>query len=495
MSLIEPLDVLYSSGRATRIAGPTQKEIINGLYNILLGVGWTVSASLKATCDVQYGIGFPIVDGGTSSPKRTVGCAATPFLQIGAATYQIYDPGRESPDPSGTCTFVPLKTTAIDSINSLAGSLSNSGFVGTVEVVTPSSFILHIEAIEPGPNFNFIHVQGDGRWAGIGSNAGNTAGGGYEFQSVLEPETTQYKVQVFGFPTNNGNITLIFELNGTATFWISEDQQYEFIANGFGFLIHVPGDSGGSYPFDNRAIFAMAPKMPASENFNPSTQALFVVPARSFEFVTYWYGQLGNPGVMTALDGPPVIFANSGGWPRLLCYRAPGPPLLTPVGKPIVIAAYVMFGNGTGSGAEVIGKLWDCAVVTDEALLGGMVNGQRFATVSSMPGGSGQTASALLMFAPNPISNQVPIPDPEPVPPITPPVYPNTQPSTRSGTAIVQSVGFVVEILTGDVSGLQHLSPITIAGAPYLVDSISGGSVILTSIIFSQLTPVTWTVP
>lgn len=471
--LIDPMSVAYSPARGQKVVDADQASIINGFKSLLPAVGWTKTANLKATATVSYPTGFPFVDGGTITPKRTVGCQATPFLSVAGVGFQLYDPGRETPPGLASCIFVPMDVTAGGSIANLATAVSTgTDFNATVITLSATSYVLALEAKTGGPEWNFLHVAGDGRWGTIASDAGNTVGGGYTFESA--PEASVYQVSITGVLSVFGQLSFVFTLDGGPAQYILATNQYRLVANGYGFLMQSPDKDG---------IFCMAPAKPAGEGFDDAAYAVFVLGPGTFRDATYWYGH-GGP-ITTALDTAATTFSNTGGWPRLLALRAPGPPLFTPAGKPVIIAAYVMFGTGPLSGASVVGKLWDCAVVSDVITHGATIDGQPFVTVSSQDGASGQTASSLLMFAPAPV--------PDPAPPTPQPPYPETQPSQRNGTCNLFGAG--VTALSGSFTGLPHLSPITIDGHPYLIDSVTDATHLTLTAAATIASNVKWTVP
>ena len=486
--LIDPMSIVYSNARAKKVTDSgSQQAVIRAFKSLLPAVGWSVTGNGKAVASVQFPFGAPQSAGGTSPTIRPAGCQATPFFSLGGATFSLYDPASESPAPGAQCTMVAMGTTGGGTLDALASAITSGTPWNATVAVDGSGFRLDVEAKNAGPDFNLVHVQGDGRWGTIATNGGNTVGGGYTFRSKADPESAQYEVSITGIVSVFGNISLEFNFNGNLVQYILTESggSYTILANGFGFFIFLPGDDG-SYPFVNHSLFCMAPKMPGAEQFASSTYAVFICGPRTFRDATYWFGRSGL--ITTVLDSGPNTYSNTGGWPRILALRSPGPALHTPANKPVITAAYVCFGQGPSSTAYVIGKLWDCAVVSDLIAAGATINGQPFITVSSQNGASGATASSLVMFGPPQVT--------DPPPPADPPIYPKTQPSTSSGTCIIPSVGFVVLALTGSFAALHHLSPITIDGIPFLVDAVQDATHLsVTEVASARTRPVAWTSP
>src|SRR6185369_10394538 len=164
--------------------------------------------------------------------------------------------------------------------------------------------------------------------------------------------------------------------------------QYQIVANGYGFAIFDGPDFVSGAAFRVVSLFCMAPYRPTStdpqvpryEVFDTSAYAVFILGPGSFRTQTAWFG----PQITTALDGNANTYSNQGGWPRVLAFRAPGPPLLTQSGVPLVV-----FGAGPLSSANIIGKLYDCAVVHQQVTGIQIIQGQRFVPISSQAGNGG----------------------------------------------------------------------------------------------------------
>jgi hypothetical protein len=332
-----------------------------------------------------------------------------------------------------------------------------------------------------GPDFDGIFIDGNGRWGTLAT----TLGGGFRLTSKSDPEITQYDLTLNNAPSVYGNILATFTVGGgDGVITLTDNGTYTIVANGYGFFLRNSLGEG-SYPFTNYSIFAMAPKMPAAENFDPNTIALFVLGPRTFQNSTYYYTS-GGPEI-GALDTAPFYYGSTTEWPRLLTYRNPGLQLTANNGKPIVIAAYVSFGKLYSGIEHVIGKLPDCCVTSASLTPFGEteIEGQIYAVVSSQSGSGSSSISSLLMLAP--------LPAPDPVPPAPDPVYPATQPQSRNGTCNIFGAG--VTALSGNFTGLVGQSPITIDGIPYFILSVEDVTHLTLTTASVVKESVVWTVP
>lgn len=465
------MDIVYAPAHKQMTIPSDQASVISTFNDILPSVGWTRLASLKATCSFPYPLGYPLVDGTTITPKRVVKCPATPFLRIGDVAFNLYDPGKET--PQGACNFVAMSTSVSTGLDNLVAAITAATAFNASWAVSGSGWIVNLEAKAAGPDWNLHQVVTDGRWGGFASNGGYTVGGGYTFESAAGASI--YRVTITSDINLYGDLLFSFLLNSQIVQYrlasnggpgqapgASSEGNYIIIANDFGFVIFNYSDDG-SYPYIARSLFCMAPQIPTDEGFT-SVYAVLILGPRSFRFSTSW----DRDAITTCLDGLPATYSTSGGYPRLLALRSTGVSLLTSAGKPIITGAYVMFGYNSSSGAWIVGKLWGCAAVSDILLDGAIIDGHPFTTISFQDGNGGKTRGSLMMFAPIP--------------------------AQRSGTCDV--TGNTVTGLTGDnFTGLNHLDPITISGHPYFVDAVINSSHLTLTVAISNLSNVVWTVP
>lgn len=469
--LISPMNIVYAPARKQMTVPSDQASVISAFNDILPLVGWTRLASFKATCSFPYPLGYPLVDGTTATPKRVVKCPATPFLRIGDATFNLYDPGKETPFAGSVCMFVAMTTLVSTGLDNLVAAITAATAFNASWATSGGGWVVNLEAKAAGPDWNLHQVTADGRWGGFASNDGYTAGGGYTFESAVGASI--YRVTITSDINLYGDLLFSFLINSQIVQYrlasnggpgqapgASGRGNYIIIANGFGFVIFNYSDDG-SYPYIALSLFCMAPQIP--DDF-VSVYAVLILGPRSFRFFTSW----SNDAITTCLDGLPATFSTSGGYPRLLALRSPGSSLLTSANRPIITGAYVMFGYNSSSSAWVVGRLWDCATVSDILLDGAIIDGQPFTTISFQDGSNGKTRGSLMMLTPTP--------------------------AQRSGTCDV--AGNIVTKLTGDnFTGLNHLDPITISGHPYFVDAVTDASHLTLTVAISSLSSVAWTVP
>jgi len=482
MSLIDPLEILYSNARATKSFAGDTDSFINGVKKCLVSVGWTLTESIPSTGFIVYPFGAPTAAGPETFPKHIVGCPATPFLGVGGVQFSLFNPYSETPAVGGSCFMVPAGDTPISTLSNLASAVTlNTPFNASVTAQSPSYFIMTFTAKIGGPDFDGVFIDGNGRWATLAA----TQGGGFVLTSKFDPEITQYKVTLTAIPSTYGNISVKFTVGGgDGLITLTDQGTYTIVANGYGFFLRNSLGEG-NYPFTNYSLFVMAPKMPAAENFDPNTTSLFILGPRTFKNFTF-YSSSGGPEI-TALDTVPGYHSNVSEWPKLLAYRNPGTPLTAANGKPIVHAAYISFGKLNSGVSHIIGKLPDCAVFSGTLTPYGEteIEGQIYVVVSSQDGGNSNTASSLLMLAP--------LPAPDPVPPTPDPIYPATQPQNRNGTCNIFGVG--VTALSGNFTGLATQSPITIDGIPYFILSVEDATHLTLTTATVVKEGVVWTVP
>jgi len=142
-----------------------------------------------------------------------------------------------------------------------------------------------------------------------------------------------------------------------------------------------------------------------------------------------------------------------------VAYRSPGPPLLTPKNVPITIGCYVMFGSSMTSNGWIVGKLWDCALVSDFVDTGAIINDRKFLVLGGSDGSGGLTQCTLLMACGEEFADEPLVPLPPPPPPVG---------TAKTGT--VNLFGDGVTWLTGDLfTAYMEGHSITIGGESYLV--------------------------
>jgi len=181
--------------------------------------------------------------------------------------------------------------------------------------------------------------------------------------------------------------------------------EYIVIANPHGFsVVDAPRDAT-THQFRAISLFCMAPYFPVagvdvpdSEVFVP-TYAVFIVGPNNIGDAPCWNNPNMAPSSWTLGDG---LFQTDGfnPMPRVLAYRSPTLPLQTIYSVPIYGCAYVQFGNlgEETDHAFVVGKLWDCAVVSDFIGLDGCVlDAKQFLVLGYGGGTDGQTVTTFLM--------------------------------------------------------------------------------------------------
>jgi hypothetical protein len=102
-----------------------------------------------------------------------------------------------------------------------------------------------------------------------------------------------------------------------------------------------------------------------------------------------------------SLDAPPFQHVDKNPAARALGYQSLSNPLLTVYGVPMFYGPYVQFGSGDANTdpAWVVGKLWDCAIVTDYVAAGAGLDGEDFLAIGGSDGSGPQTVGTFLMDA------------------------------------------------------------------------------------------------
>lgn len=410
--LIDSLSIQQSAAVGMQAGTPAhplidQADVINRLHDLLVGVGWS-AVGLKTTADITYPLGFPTVAGTTVLPKRSVGCGFA-FVRLDGVNYVSYDPFTEQPITGGECQFFALGTTAAAGLDNLVSALSTSvRFVASWGLNSASQAVVTITAIRPGPDPNFAELLGDGRW-GV---AAELAGGGYEFTSAAESHTSQFSVQVtsagsinpdsrhitkpiiFDFQTSfsvYGSTICYLDTTISISFRAEDGTRglgaagYVIVANPYSFAVYVPDDNAAT------AIFATAPYIPS--DFEAAYALLVIYPLLG--------GSTSWTRAIVCLDGAPQAYSGNA-YPRMLAVRSPGTtPLKAPSGSTLISNAWVMFGRNASDEPAVVGRLWDCAMVSDVVNGGTVIAGKRYLTVASQDGSAGKTRSSLVFRVQN----------------------------------------------------------------------------------------------
>ncbi len=429
--LIDKLEIKHSENVANHIVStPSQDRFINQWANLLESVGWTRVGSLHATGSLTYPLGAPISDGIDTFPKTVVGCSASPgFFSIGIQHYSLYDPFHQVPGTTTACTFVPMGTTYAETFDNLVFAVSSlSGWFATYVFNGGVSYTVNIEAVSAGPEFNELLVASNG----FASGTDVTHGGGWTMRSSGDSTSTVYDCTMtaanrngagdnylagllqFDFTINGGVVTyqLLNDVQGSLGFMgalgVGAVPAYQLIANPYGFAVFDNPRDYTTHQFRTISLFAMAPyfpteDVPSSEIFVPA-DAVFIIGPNNIGGYPSWNNANMSPSTM-ALDDVP--FQTSGFNPsaRLLALRSPVFQLYTAYGIPLYIGAYVQYG---AAGAEtdpawVVGKLWDCALVTTFVGGDGVVLGDRqFLMIGYGNGVNAQTVVSFLMECGNP---------------------------------------------------------------------------------------------
>ena len=426
--LIDTLDIKFSGNvRNKTISGPDQITFINQWKTLLLSVGWTQVEGLHASASVTFPLGTPITDGVEVLPKVTIGCSAPAgFISIGDVQYTLYDPYKQLPGTSVACVFVAMDTTYAGTLANLLEAINDeTGWFATITFNGGSSYTLDLLAIPDGPEFNEKLIQSNGFLSGTAVSSG----GGYRLRSSSADFAAVYDCAMtaadrngagdnylagllkFDFTINGQHVVyqLLNDVQGTLGFMgalgVGSVHQYIVIANPHGFSVMDAPRDASTHQFRAISLFCMAPYFPTagvdvpdSEIFVP-TDAVFVIGPNNIGDAPCWNNPNMAPSAWSLGDG---LFQTDGfnPMPRVLAYRSPTYALQTIYSVPIYGCAYVQFGNlGEATDhAFVIGKLWDCAVVSDFIGLDGCVlDGKQFLVLGYGGGTDGQTVTTFLM--------------------------------------------------------------------------------------------------
>jgi hypothetical protein len=421
MSLIDAMDIKHSGlARSTVVVGPNQERFIVDWTNLLLSAGWTLAEGLHAQGTITYPLGFPITDGVTILPKTVVGCSAPPgILTIAGQQYSFYDSFKQIPGSTTACIFVEEGLDNAGSLANLIAAVNLSGIwfaVGTH--VSGVNYRVDFTATITGPLLNEETIDGNAV-----TGATQTWGGGYRLQSSSSSNSAVYRCATYAANRNgagddylNGDLVFEFTINGdTVIYQLLNDiqgtlgdmgslgvgavPQYTIVANPFGFCVFDVPHNTTSHIFRFISIFAMAPyfpvagEVPAGEVFVPA-YAVFVLGPNTVGGSPAW----GGSSTMS-LDAPPFQHVDKNPAARALCYQSLSNPLLTVYGVPMFYGPYVQFGSDPTNSdpAWVVGKLWDCAIVTDFVAIGAGLDHKDFLAIGSSSGAGAQTVGSFLM--------------------------------------------------------------------------------------------------
>ncbi len=471
--LIDTLSIAYSGNAGSnRLADPTQERFINAWAALLGSHGWSQVEALHSKATVTFPLGVPITDGVLILPLVTVNCSPFPgSLAVGAQWFTFYDPFKQQPGTGG-CIFVQEGTTYAASMANLATAIAGAtAWIPTVVANSSVSFTLNFEALPGGPDFNFVIIQS----SGLTSGSDRSNGGGYRMRSSNLSNSAQFDCACINANSNGagidylgGNIEFIWTINGQNTSMAILDSLqgtlgtmgslgvgavpfYSIIANPYGFAVFDEPRDVTTHFLRAISVFCMAPyfptpdEVPPTENFVPA-YAVFVIAPNQIGGAPSWNNPFMGSSVM-CLDGP--LFTTYGFNPsaRLVAYRSPTNPLLSPNGVMFHYGAYCQFGSmpTNTDPAWVVGKLWDVAIVTDFVDTDAIIDGKGFLTMGYSDGSGGFTLCTVMMCS-----------DQNPVGP------------SKNGT--VNLFGDGVTWLTGDLftSDMAGL-PITIGGTAYIV--------------------------
>lgn len=492
--LIDTLSIVYSNNVATAIIdNPLQQNFINDWSDLLLSVGWTQTAAYQATASVVFPLGVPITDG-ILGPLTPVNCTAFPgSLAIGAEWYTFYDPFHQTPVP-GMCIFVPEDTTYGGTLANLATAI-NGGTVWFAVVTqnSPVNFTLSLTALAGGPEFNGVVVQSSGLTAGPDTSIG----GGYQMQSsgstnsavyqcscILNPDTGPSSLHgnlffTFTIDGQNFSYDLLDAIQGTlgtlGALGVGPVPQYTVIANPFGFAVFDQPWDDTTQQFRVISLFCMAPYFPDIETVPPSEHfvpayAVFVIGPNQIGGPPSWNDDHMYKSTM-CLDAVPFQTVGFNPSARLLAYRSPNQPLLSPQASMFHYGAYVQFGSAASNAdpAWVVGKLWDVCIVTDYVASDAIIDGRQFLAFGGSDGSAGTyTVCTVMMASAAPAG------------------------STRTGT--VNLFGDGVTWVSGQLfDPVMVGAPITIGGTSYIVKSVTDTTHLVLTTALTIASGVTYT--
>jgi hypothetical protein len=423
--LIDDLSIKRSGSVAHQVIyGPAQDIFINAWATQLQAAGWTLIESLHASASVTFPLGVPISDGVETFPKTVVGCNAPPgFLSIGAQEYSLYDPYHQIPGSTTACIFVPMGLTYADTLDNLAAAINAGFWVAVIVPNSPVSFTLNLTALAAGPEFNELLVQSSGFLSGTAV----TAGGGWKLRSAGDSSSAVYDCAMtaadrdgagdnylagllkFDFTINGEHVVyqLLNDVQGTLGFMgalgVGAVASYTLIANPYGFAVFDQPRDTTTHQYRAISLFAMAPYFPTandsaeSESFVPA-YAVCVIGPNQIGGSPCWNNANMAPNTQS-LDDVPFLSNGINPGARVLALRSPVFALHTVYGVPIFMGAYVQFGSNDQETdpAWVVGKLWDCAVVSDFVATGALLEGFPYLTLGYGDNTDSKTVCSFLM--------------------------------------------------------------------------------------------------
>jgi hypothetical protein len=420
--LIDTLDIAHS-GRSAKhvVTGPSQDRFIEQWATLLESVGWTKVEDEYATASVTYPLGAPVTGGVDVIPKTVVGCNTPPgILTIGTREFSLYDPYTQVPGTTSACTFVPMGLTPADTLDNLASAVGSGGvWLCSITYNGGTNYTLTITALAGGPLLNELQVDGN-----IISGSTITSGGGYKLASANDSSSAQYYCTLTcadrggaGDDYLNGLLKFDFSIGGhTVTYQLIDSTQgvkgfmgalgvggvasYTIIANPYGFTVFdIPHDTT-AHVFRTISLFCMAPyfpsatEVPTSEVFVPAF-AVFVLGPNAVGGSPAWRN---GPSTMS-LDAAPFQNFSSNPMARVITLRSPIYAITTVYDVPLFLCPYVQFGSHDQNTdpAWVVGKLWDCALVTDYVAVGANLDGKDFGALGHSDGSGNKSMVTLLM--------------------------------------------------------------------------------------------------
>lgn len=399
MSLIDDIGfVPFSASKAFgSIQSPTQFSAwtIQKVKDTLVAGGWTLTSTLPASTTVSFPFGYPGATGTTGSGP--VGCGGS-VVVITTPTqtfrYCPYYPGATPNGAGGPCVQFPLGNSTIASLENLCSAINGSSTPYTATLTTSPTLYITLTANTAGPFSNFDQVTADGAFA---LTPGTVVGGGYLLASN---GPSPYTVAVYGqVGVSEDGIQFDFTVGpsmdtGVVSYYLGTNGviQYNVAANPYSFALF-----DGVTPL--RSIAAFAPDVLTSEGFS-SAYCVFVVGPSNLTDRLLWDGGAGAGGnpCSISLDAPPISLADNLRGPQVLVLRVGGAPAVTLNGQPLLTAAYAMMAPSFSAAPGIVGKLWDCQVITKTLNVGGpyQIAGRNYVVIASQDGTSNFTPASLL---------------------------------------------------------------------------------------------------
>lgn len=371
-------------------------DLIGATVDHLVACGWNLLSAIAASNVIEYPFGFAFAPGSSSGVQ---GCSGN-WLVINTPgvsyRFSSFSPGWTT--IAGSCIFFELGLSPAASLANLALAITATTPYNAVLTVSPT-LLITITAKVPGPGRNFDTVAGDGRY---GVTSGLTAGGGYVVQSVgTSPYTVTLTGQLVGVNTQGAQFdfaigpTTPTNLVGTVTYKLGTTggSPYTVVANPYSFAMF-----DGQNIQESLAVFA--PCIPTAEDFTAAYCVFVVGPGNLTDRLMWGGGALGQPDSI-ALDGSPITLADTLRGPGVLCLRSGvggGAPAITLNGQPLLTAAYAMMAASYSGTPAIVGKLWDCMVLTKALEVGATFqnSGRTYTCLASDSGALGNTPASLL---------------------------------------------------------------------------------------------------